>query len=260
MLQVVILGSGSSGNSTLVRTARTSVLIDAGFSRRQLMLRMAACGWDPDKLDGILITHEHVDHIKGLDVLCSRHNVPVYATEETLADRELQYARLGAVEVVCAGEEFKIGDMTVRSFSVPHDAADPVGFVVSTDGLRYGHVTDAGCSTALVRHHLQGCHLLALETNHDPDMLVEGPYPWFLKQRIMSRIGHLSNPDAAELLADVVTPDLQALFLAHISRENNTPSLAREVCREALAERGLADTAEVIITDQFTPTEPFRLE
>jgi phosphoribosyl 1,2-cyclic phosphodiesterase len=260
MIEVTILGSGSSGNATLLRTSRTSVLIDAGFSYRQLRLRLAECGWSVAKLDAILVTHEHTDHIAGLRVLCNSHRIPVFATEATHAGRELATTGISCTESFQAGEEFTVGDMVIRAFSVPHDAADPVGFVVSANGIRYGHVTDIGSPTSLVRHHLRGCHLLALETNHDPEMLIDGPYPWFLKQRIMSRLGHLSNPDASALLSAVAGPELQALLLAHLSQENNTPDLALAACEEAL--HGLCERGQinVVISDQHRPTETVTVE
>jgi phosphoribosyl 1,2-cyclic phosphodiesterase len=260
MIEVTILGSGSSGNATLVRSPRSSLLIDAGFSCRQLRLRLAECGWSVAKLDAILVTHEHTDHIAGLRVLCAGHRIPVFATEATHAGRELAAAGISCVESFRAGEEFKVGDMVIHPFSVPHDAVDPVGFVVSVNGIRYGHVTDIGSPTALVRHHLRGCHLLALETNHDPAMLIDGPYPWFLKQRIMSRLGHLSNPDASALLSEVSGPELQAVFLAHLSLENNTPDLALAACEEAVHKLDARGRMNLIISDQYTPTETITLE
>lgn len=259
MIEVTVLGSGSSGNATLVKSPRASILIDAGFSLRQIRQRMAEVGWAPERIDAVLITHEHVDHVRGLRVLCSRHRIPVFATEATHDGPELQQAGIGCPEILYAGEEFEIGDVTVRPFSVPHDASDPLGFILSVDGIRYGHITDLGCVTELVRYHLRGCNILTLETNHDPEMLIDGPYPWFLKQRIMSRLGHLSNTEAAGLLADLAGSDLSALFLAHLSRENNTPKLAAEACRAVLQDLDRLDRIKVHLTDQFTPTETVRL-
>ena len=258
MLEVTVLGSGSSGNATLVRSGRTSILVDAGFSYRQICLRLRAVGCDPGDLDAVLVSHEHGDHVKGLRILCARHGTPVYTAAATLATRELCEVAPACVEPICAGEEFGVGELTVEPFCVPHDAADPLGFAVGCNGLRLGHATDLGFATALTRERLRGCHLLVLEANHDRDMLIDGPYPWPVKQRILSRFGHLSNAAAAELLGEVAGPELRAVVLAHISRHNNLPELASAACEEALQACGGPGLPRILAAGQNSPTETVR--
>lgn len=260
MVEVTVLGSGSKGNSTLIRTKNTAVLVDAGFSCRQLTLRLAEVGWSLDKIDGIVISHEHTDHVCGLRVTNKKFPQTVYCNAATLASYPLQSANLNRTEIISAGEEFSIGDIGFKPFTIPHDAVDPLGFVMETGGLRVGHLTDAGFPTELCKHHLQDCHLMVLETNHDYDMLVEGPYPWPVKQRIMSRTGHLNNSAAAELLMDVYHTDLSTVFLAHLSQENNRPDLAHEACAAALAENGNGTQPKLIVTSQSMPSETVRIE
>ena len=258
MIEVTVLGSGSGGNATLVRSAGASILIDAGFSRRQLVQRLAEVGWAPEKLNAIVISHEHVDHICGLRVFCKHFATPVYSTEETLQSDCFRELGLKKIETIRAGERFSIGDLTIDPFSIPHDAADPLGFVVRSNGLALGYVTDLGYVPELTLHHLRGCNLLVMETNHDPDMLVYGPYPWPVKQRILSRTGHLSNEVAARLLAEIVSPELQAVTLAHLSQQNNTAELALAACEEALGEVPNG-RPEIIVADQFSPSRTMRV-
>lgn len=260
MLEITVLGSGSSGNATLVRSQETSVLIDAGFSLRQITLRMDSCGWHPSKLDAILISHEHGDHSKGLRVLCAKYDIPVFAAEAAHGTRELREAQLAKTEVIEAGEEFSVGDLAIAPFSIPHDAADPLGFVIKNGGNRLGYATDLGYASALTIHHLRDCRLLVLESNHDPGMLVSGSYPWPVKQRILSRTGHLSNDGAATLLGEVASTELQAVVLAHISRENNTAQLALEAGDKALRQALGEGIPRVVVAGQDVPTETFRVE
>ena len=259
MIEVTILGSGSSGNATLVRSEQTSILIDAGFSHRQLGLRMASAGWNPARLDAVIISHEHTDHICGLRVLCKRHPVPVYTSEVTLASGRFDEMGLTRLEHISAGEEFCIGDLNIKPFSVPHDAADPLGFIIGCNGIKLGHVTDLGYAPELTSHHLQGCNILVLESNHDPDMLLYGPYPWPIKQRILSRTGHLSNSASAELLAKVASSDLVAVLLAHLSQQNNTPELALQAHSEIVSRSAGLYGPEIVVAKQSTPSRSIRL-
>lgn len=258
MLEISVLGSGSRGNATLVRTEKTSVLIDAGFTCKQITLRMAEAGWSPDRLDGIVVSHEHSDHIRGLRVLNRRHEQTLYASEATLDTPEVRATELGRTVSITAGESFSIGDIDITPFTIPHDAADPLGFIIEAEGIRLGHVTDIGFPTELARHHLRGCHALVLESNHDRDMLINGPYPWPVKQRIMSRSGHLENTDAAVLLADVLHGDLQTVLLAHLSQQNNSPDAASTSFATMLDEKANGHRPRVIVTSQDTPAETIR--
>jgi phosphoribosyl 1,2-cyclic phosphodiesterase len=259
MIEVTVLGSGSSGNATLVRSRRAAILIDAGFSLRQIKLRMAAAKFDPADLDAVIVSHEHTDHICGLRVLCKRHRTPVYTSEATHLAGRFEEMGIDGIESVRAGEEFKVGDIEIKPFSVPHDAADPLGFVIRGNGVALGHVTDLGYAPELTAFHMQGCNILVLESNHDPEMLINGPYPWPIKQRILSRTGHLSNADSAALLARVASSELAAVFLAHLSQQNNTPELALAAHRDVMnATRG-RNKPKVIVTNQFEPSASFRL-
>ncbi|HUX08875.1 MAG TPA: MBL fold metallo-hydrolase [Acidobacteriota bacterium] len=259
MIEVTVLGSGSSGNATLIRSERTSILIDAGFSHRQLKLRMASVGWDPARLDAVIISHEHTDHICGLRVLCKRHSMPVFSAEATFASRRFDEMGLTRIEHVNAGEEFSIGDLDIKPFSVPHDAADPLGFIVRCNGMTLGHVTDLGYAPELTARSLQECNILVLESNHDPDMLLYGPYPWPIKQRILSRTGHLSNSASSELLAKVASSDLAVVFLAHLSQQNNTPELALQAHTKVVGAAAGLYGPEIVVTAQHAPSRSIRL-
>jgi phosphoribosyl 1,2-cyclic phosphodiesterase len=224
-LSVCVLGSGSRGNSIYVSDGTTSILVDAGFSAREIDRRMRSQGLDPARLSAILVTHEHTDHVRGVERLVRRHRLPVYLTAGTHEEAASLHC-LPEIQPLACGAEVRINTLTVRPFSISHDARDPAGFTIGANGSRIGIATDLGHVTAMVREHLRGCRLLILEANHDPGMLMDGPYPWFLKQRIRSRTGHLSNQESCRLLADILHPDLEQVVLAHLSETNNTPAKA----------------------------------
>ena len=267
-LRVSILASGSSGNITLLETECTRLLVDVGLGRRETMARLAAVGIDIDRLDGILISHEHTDHCGGLPHALATWKAPLFVTEQTLdaLHRVLSDAlakRLNRVESIHAGQCFAVGDIEVHAFAVPHDAADPVAFTFRSNGTKLGLVTDLGYLPELVKHHLRECDCLILESNHDPDMLKAGPYPWVVKQRILSRTGHLSNHAVSEFLCDPEGFDSRAryLVLAHLSEENNNPELARLSAEEALSRRPAEATfrGELLIATQRVPLKPLTL-
>jgi phosphoribosyl 1,2-cyclic phosphodiesterase len=233
-ISVCVLASGSRGNAIYVSDGVTSILVDVGLSAREIERRLQSRGLESARLSAILVTHEHTDHIKGVERLARRHQLPVYLSAKIhQAARGLE--RLPEVCDFACGGEFRIDSLTVRPFSVSHDARDPAGFTIGANGIRIGIATDLGVATALVRDHLRGCRLLILESNHDPDMLTAGPYPWFLKQRIRGRSGHLSNAESSRLLADVVHSGLQHVILAHLSETNNTPERAATGASQVLA-------------------------
>jgi phosphoribosyl 1,2-cyclic phosphodiesterase len=239
MFEIITLGSGSSGNAALVRDGATTILVDAGLSAKQLSTRLAACGVTPDQLDGILVTHEHGDHTSSLRVLLGRHNgVPVYCnamTARALQDGGLQHANWRLFQ---NGAEFALGGFTVRAFSVPHDAADPVGFRISSSDGCFGVLTDLGFATRMVFDALRGVKAILIETNHDEDLLQrDTKRPWSVKQRILSRHGHLSNAAAARVLTELEAP-LHHVILGHLSRDCNAPELALDCVTRALAGRG----------------------
>ena len=333
MVRMTVLASGSKGNSTVVSSSTTRILIDAGLSCRELIKRMKAAGEDPSALNAILITHEHQDHVQGMAVTARKLGIPVYLTEPTHrawvrwmtpqkrityaewlaqrtaqsaerraqsgaqgqstvsddqgpeADRKMRSVRcsadatvepdeeekaaaeevlseperdptsLPAVEYFRSGSGFRIGDIAVTPFTIPHDAADPVGFVFEADGVRIAIATDLGYMPSNVGVHLRRCDVLMLESNHDVDMLRDGPYPWSIKQRVMSRVGHLSNDAAAEFLARGYDGGAAFVVLAHLSENNNLPELARISAERALRDKMSLLANRLMLAEQDRPLE-----
>lgn len=324
MVRVTVLGSGSKGNCTVVSTSRTRIVLDAGLSCREIVKRMRFSGEEPEKLDGILITHEHQDHVQGLSVMARRWNVPVFATQAThaawrewitprskvsfqswlemrrqehtasspqeavtesasgeiavlaasspetpapasteeLAPDNLSKedpAYLPCVEHFRAGIPFEVGDISVTPFTIPHDAADPVGFVLQAEGTRIVVATDLGYLAPNVRMHLRGADVLILESNHDVEMLRDGPYPWVVKQRVLSRVGHLSNDTVGEYLASEYDGSARYVVLAHISQSNNLPELARSSAERALDGKMNLIGNRILLASQHQPLESILL-
>ncbi len=329
MVRFTVLASGSKGNSTVVSGGRTRILVDCGLSCRELFRRMKLAGEEPDTLDAIVITHEHMDHINGLAVTARKLGIPVYFTEAThrawmrwlTPRRQMTYAQwleqcrrqaaerqaeanaaaeegepdepdaepeaemqpaaagaplqasdpapkpasdgppsrkedptwLPAVEYFQAGQPFEIGDIAVSPFTIPHDAADPVGFVFSAEGVRMAFATDLGYIPPNVKAQLQGVDLLLLESNHDLEMLRDGPYPWAVKQRVLSRVGHLSNEAAAEFLENGYDGQAAYVILAHLSESNNLPELARVTAERALNGRASLLANRLLLAAQHEP-------
>lgn len=318
-----VLASGSKGNSTIIASPHTRILVDAGLSCRELMKRMKAVGEEPEALDAILITHEHQDHVQGMAVTARKLRIPVYLTEPThrawvrwmtprkrityaewLEQRKLSAQQneaaevrrqetaasrcsadgtlepdpeekaaveealaeaasepqrdptaLPAVEYFRAGSGFRVGDIAVTPFTIPHDAVDPVGFVFEAEGLRIAIATDLGYMPSNVSIALRRSDILMLESNHDVDMLRDGPYPWSVKQRVMSRVGHLSNDAAAEFLAKGYDGGAAWVVLAHLSENNNLPELARISAERALRDRMSLLANHLVLAEQDRPTE-----
>ena len=294
---MTVLASGSKGNSTVVATQRTRILVDAGLSCRELLKRMHTAGQDARSLDAILITHEHQDHVQGVAVLARKLGIPVYFTEMTHRAwirwmhprKRMSYAEWlrrrqqessaqdttidGAEEDLCedgasperdpaalpsvayfeAGKRFMVGDINVEPFTIPHDAADPVGFVFEGEGVRIGFATDLGYMPANARQALHRCDILLLESNHDTEMLRDGPYPWSVKQRVMSRVGHLSNEAAAEFLERNYDGQAAYVVLAHLSESNNLPTLARVSAERALRDRMSLLANKLLLAQQHEP-------
>ena len=253
-----VLASGSSGNAALLATENTRILIDAGLSMRELARRLASIGEDLHNLDAILITHEHSDHVAGLPVLARNKDLcaAIYITRLTEPAIDWGACRPPRLETFQAGSSFPIGDIEVRSFSVPHDAVDPVGFRLEAEGVRIGMATDLGYVPDSIKFHLRSTDVLLLESNHDLDMLKVGPYPWSVKQRVMSRVGHLSNLGMAEFLLRDLSAATAHLVLGHISEQNNHPEIVRLMANQSLGKRGL-DT-QLTLASQRAPTEVFR--
>lgn len=307
MVRFTVLASGSKGNSTVVSGGRTRILVDAGLSCRELFRRMKLAGEDPETLDAIIVTHEHMDHVNGLAVTARKLGIPVYFTEAThrawvrcvTPRRQMTYAQwleqcrklaaerealasaaageqaetasgevgssavvaelsaaeepapeaaggrppsrkedpawLPAIEYFQAGCSFDIGDIAVSPFTIPHDAADPVGFVFGVEGVRMAFATDLGYIPPNVKAQLKAVDLLLLESNHDLEMLRDGPYPWSVKQRVLSRVGHLSNDATSDFLENAYDGQAAYVILAHLSENNNLPELAKVAAERALA-------------------------
>ena len=236
MTQVCVLSSGSKGNALYISDGATSVLIDAGLSAIAIERRLRSRGLDPASLDAIVVSHEHSDHIQGVGPLSRRYDLPVYMNEPTLAAAKQQVGNLCQTRTFQRGLGFSIGDLCLHPFSVSHDASDAVGFTIQSGAVKIGIATDLGVATQLVRHHLKGCKLIVLEANHDHEMLEQGPYPWHVKQRIQSRMGHLSNEACRDLLGDVYHRGLKHVILGHISETNNDPEKALSVVGSALSD------------------------
>lgn len=233
-MKISLLASGSKGNALLVCAGKSRVLVDAGLSARELGRRLASAGVEPQDLDGVLVTHEHLDHVRGLGVFSRRWQVPVYAHCAT-APRLVDGGHAERLHEFETGTEMVIGDLAVKAFPVSHDAAATVGFTITSAAGKVGVATDLGLATRLVAEELRRCRCLVLEFNHDEELLRDGPYPWPLKQRIRSSHGHLSNPDSAVLLEKLCWEGLEALFLAHLSETNNRPELAEAAALSALS-------------------------
>jgi phosphoribosyl 1,2-cyclic phosphodiesterase len=304
MVRMTVLASGSKGNSTIVASSTTRILVDVGLSCRELIRRMRIAGEDPASLDAILITHEHQDHVQGLAVMARKLGIPVYLTEpthrawvrwltprkrityadwleqrrhaanlpspepdaeeaaaveESLSEPERDPAALPAIEYFQSGSPFGIGDIAVLPFTIPHDAVDPVGFVLEAESVRLGIATDLGFIPSNVQNHLQRCDVLMLESNHDLEMLRDGPYPWSVKQRVMSRVGHLSNDAASDFLARGYDGQAAWVVLAHLSESNNLPALARYAAEQALRDKMNLLANNLVLAEQNRPLEPIVL-
>jgi phosphoribosyl 1,2-cyclic phosphodiesterase len=279
-VRFTILGSGSSGNCAYIETESSRVLVDAGFSPRQIRQRLAMIGRAPENLSAILITHEHADHISGLFGLAEKLRIPIYCNRDTqeaiawaLKERwngkrdplfdGMEKTAADFVEklewrLFQTGDRFELNDLLVETFPIPHDAQDPVGFLLRTNAGNLGFATDLGHMTKLVMERIRAANVLVLESNHDVRMLQDSRRSWSLKQRILGRHGHLSNEAAAEAAGQIMSADLKHLYLAHLSRECNKPELAMRVMTECMGRIG-AGHVQVQLTSQHTPCATLEL-
>jgi len=255
-VKICILASGSSGNSFLVWTDRTKILIDAGISARQLRERLNKVGVAVEDIEALFITHEHTDHVRGARTLARSLRIPVFLTEGTCAACNSTLDQLPTREFFMPGEIICFKDLQLVSYSVSHDAADPVNFLLCHKNRKVGMAMDLGYTSRLVKERLKHCDVLILESNHDRQMLMSGRYPWQVKQRILGRRGHLSNEQSASVFCEVADQRLRALFLAHVSKENNHPRLVRSLFEQVLDEVGL-NHVPLFVTSQDRPTEAF---
>jgi phosphoribosyl 1,2-cyclic phosphodiesterase len=264
-VSVSLLASGSRGNCALVASSSTRILVDAGLSGRETFKRLKALGERPDQVSAIVITHEHSDHVAGLERLATKLKIPVYLTEAThhiwnraMRDEEGKIPQLPKAEHFSAGRGFRVGDIEVLPFTIPHDAADPVGFTFRAEGIKIGFATDLGYMPVSVRNHLRGSTVLIMESNHDVEMLRTGPYPWSVKQRVMSRVGHLSNDSLAEFFSNDYDGVAEYLVLAHLSEQNNHPEIARASAENALRGRQGLWSNRVLLAAQGEATSPIQ--
>ena len=256
-----MLGSGSAGNSALIATDHCRILVDGGLSARQIVLRLEQCGVSPEQLDGVLLTHEHGDHVCGLEVLCRKFHVPIYANALTAEAVRCDCAldRHRNWRIFRTGAEFSICDILVQTFPVPHDAVDPVGFAFYAGSSSLGFITDLGYATKMIVERLRKVHTLVIETNHDEKLLQNDTHrPWPVKQRIQSRHGHLSNTAAAGVIEELLPGKIERVVLGHLSRDCNTPDLAVETVRASLAKCGKVNL-EIHCATQFEITPRFRI-
>jgi phosphoribosyl 1,2-cyclic phosphodiesterase len=263
---VSMLASGSQGNCAFVASTRTRILVDAGISCRETFKRMKALGEDPRSLSAILITHEHSDHVYGLAMLAKKLRIPVFMTGAThaawaraLRNENGERPQLEKLERFESGHRFQVGDIEVKPFTIPHDAADPVGFTFRVEGTKVGVATDLGYLPVNVRDHLRGSDVLIMESNHDVEMLRGGPYPWSVKQRVASNMGHLSNEKLADFFTGDYDNNAAFVVLAHLSEQNNHPEIARREAERALALRGGLFHNRVMVAVQSEVLPPIQL-
>jgi phosphoribosyl 1,2-cyclic phosphodiesterase len=236
-LSVCMLASGSRGNAVFVSDGTTSILIDAGLSGIEIERRLRSQNLCPENLDAIVVSHEHSDHIHGVGVLSRRFDLPVFINKQTCRAACSHIGKVKNIVNFESGTSFALNSLKIHPFSISHDAEDPVAFTINRNKTKIGIATDLGIATSMVKEHLKDCSLLVLEANHDKDMLINGPYPWELKQRIKNRTGHLSNEESKKLLMEVCNDRLQHVILAHMSETNNTPEKALSIIGPALANK-----------------------
>lgn len=257
-MRLQVLASGSKGNSVLVCTERTRVLFDAGLSAKEILRRLEQTGVSANRLSGLVLSHEHQDHVRGAGTLSRRFDLPVYLSRGTLEQLPQQVGQLPERQLFQTGAHFTIGDLSIEPFSISHDAAEPAGFLITHNGCRLGICTDCGTATQLVRARLKDCNALVIEANHDTRMLLTGPYPPELKQRIRSRHGHLSNDETFHLIEELLHEQLRAIVFAHLSETNNHPDIIAQAYR-ALRMREEWRGVHFEIGDQHQPGKQIEL-
>lgn len=232
-MKISVLSSGSEGNSTLIETSDRSILIDSGISGKKLLERLASISADPSLISGLVITHDHADHINGAGVIARKFKIPIYIHRENYYTSS---HKLEKCEIRFISDKFSIGDIEIVPFPVSHDGTVNFAYCIIADGKKISHVTDIGVVTTIVKQRILNSDAIILESNHDPEMLKNGPYPWYLKQRISGNKGHLSNSAAGALIAETGQGKLKHLILGHLSKENNDPSLAFDSMSKVMEE------------------------
>jgi phosphoribosyl 1,2-cyclic phosphodiesterase len=251
-VKICLLASGSKGNAVYVETGGTRILIDAGLSATEIMKRLAMIGVAASSIDGILVSHDHSDHTRGIGTLARKLKKPVLVSYRTrkAVDKLLHKCEVTEFE---SEYPFTFRDITIDPFQTTHDAVDPLGFIIESVEGRYGHATDFGIVTRLVTEKLRKCRAVVIEANHDEEMLMNGPYPWHLKQRIKSRHGHISNTESVGLLESLLHDGLEGVFLAHLSEVNNDPELPRRAAEKLLQSQNVCNP-DLFIGNQYIPS------
>lgn len=260
MIKYSVLASGSTGNCIYVGSEHYNFLIDAGLSGKRIEAALQTVGVDIKNIDGIFISHEHDDHVRGVGVLARKYNIPLYANKRTLGNLP---ASVGSIEdslkiVFETGTVKSFANLNIETFEISHDAVEPVGFVITDSDSKLSVVTDLGYVSAKIKEKIKGSDVLIFESNHDVNLLRMSSYPWSVKQRILSDVGHLSNETSAEALAEVITKNTQRIYLAHLSKENNLIDLARLTVKNILEEYGITEE-DVKLMDTY-PNKPTQLE
>ncbi|MBF7096700.1 MBL fold metallo-hydrolase [Alkalibacter mobilis] len=255
------LYSGSSGNSLYVEGTHGKVLVDSGLSGIKISRALNEIGSDPATVNGILVTHDHSDHVKGLGILSRKFDIPIYLNMNTWLAVKDQIGKVKDenVNIIEAGKEFEIEDLCVKAFPLNHDAVDPIGFTIRSANRKIGIVTDTGTLNEEIYENIKMCDLVVMESNHDVNMLMAGRYPYFLKKRVAGEYGHLSNETAAETIVKLAEEGLRRVVLAHLSEENNFPQLALETTRNKLKENKLHETVSVEVARRFSPSNIYEL-
>lgn len=238
-LRFCSLFSGSSGNCQLIKTEKTTILVDAGLSGKKIQQEIINIGEDPKKINAIFITHEHIDHIQGAGILSRRFDIPIYANEKTWEAMSPSIGEIKEHNIKIISSDAQVGDLFVQSFDISHDSAHPVGYNVYHKNRKISIVTDTGCVNQNIIDSIKEADLLLIESNHDEDMVLIGPYPWTLKRRVLGDYGHMSNDTAGELITKVLKRGTEIVLLGHLSKENNFPQLAYKTVENILIENGL---------------------
>ncbi|HHZ03087.1 MAG TPA: MBL fold metallo-hydrolase [Tissierellia bacterium] len=238
-LKFCSLSSGSSGNCQYIKTENATILVDAGMSGKKIQEEISNIGEDPKNIDAIFITHEHSDHILGAGVLSRRLNIPIYANEETWEAMTQYIGKIKPENIKVLYDSTQIGDLFIQSFDISHDAAHPVGYNIFYANKKLSLVTDTGCVNETIINSILDSDLLLIESNHDEDMVIIGPYPWHLKKRVLGEFGHMSNDMAGNLLSKVIKKGTEIVLLGHLSKENNFPQLAYKTVESILKENSI---------------------
>ncbi len=252
-VEICVLGSGSGGNCTYLGTEKTRILVDAGFSMKETARRLSSISVPLDSIQALVISHEHADHVHGMETIARNLQIPVFVAPAAVEAMKFKCAP-PAIESLAAEGRLRIGDIEVHPFSIPHDSVEPLAFRFETQGIVACVVTDLGYIPELVKQRVAGSHCLVFESNHDLEMLKVGPYPWFVKQRVMSRHGHLSNETTAQFFTEDFDGNAEYVFLAHISQKNNHPEIVRMSAINAFSQRGLP-VEKIRLTQQDEPAE-----